>query len=498
MQQPQSNWVSATGPVAQAPQSGARGGYGGSYGAPGMQGGGGPLFAPGPGAGQAPSRGAAGGYGGSYGADRNMQDVDSPYSESTVQPAISTTDMPPPPRKFPLTGGFGNGFQLSSEDGEYTMQFHDLTQVDGRFYTRGNQDPVHDTFALPRQWFIFNGNLTKSYEYYVAAAEGFDNLNVLDAFLNVHYWDEFQVKIGRYKTPHTYEFYALPVQGQINPERSLYFNNFGINRDLGVMAHGTVNKAVDYAVGVFNGTRNGYVDHNDGKDVLGYINVRPWENAGIDALQHWNFGGSLAYGDQNNPAVPRTLRTQVATSGVDTVGIPFLSFNNGVLERGQRFLWTLHSAYYYQQLSLVAEWQAGNQHYATSAVAPGVNLPIQSFYVQGGYFLTGETVSFRNVVRPKRPFNIKKGQWGPGAWEMTGRYNYLDIGDQVFTSGLANQAIWTNRIGLIDVGMNWYPTQYLKMMFTWEHANFGSPVQYAPGKLHSSSDMFWTRMQVFF
>ncbi len=139
---------------------------------------------------------------------------------------------------FPSAAIFGPGFQLQTKDEEFQLQFHDLTQIDGRFYTQGQQVPVTSTFLIPRQWFIFSGRLTKPFEYYVSIAEGIDNLNILDVFLNVNFDPRLQFKIGRYKTPFTYEFYGLPINGFITPERSLFFNNFGLNRDIGLMAWG--------------------------------------------------------------------------------------------------------------------------------------------------------------------------------------------------------------------------------------------------------------------
>ena len=69
---------------------------------------------------------------------------------------------------------------------------------------------------------------------------------------------------GRFKTPFTYEFFVEPVQGLILPERSIFFNNFGQNRDLGIMAFGRLfNNTFDYATGIFNGNRNGYIAASD-------------------------------------------------------------------------------------------------------------------------------------------------------------------------------------------------------------------------------------------
>ena len=70
--------------------------------------------------------------------------------------------MPGISPNFPTTGIFGPGFQLQTRDEEFQLQFHDLTQVDGRFYTQGQQVPITSTFLIPRQWFIFSGRLIQA------------------------------------------------------------------------------------------------------------------------------------------------------------------------------------------------------------------------------------------------------------------------------------------------------------------------------------------------
>ena len=93
--------------------------------------------------------------------------------------------------------------------------------------------------------------------------------------------------------------------------------------------------------------------------------------------------------------------------------------NNNVRESGWRTLWDLHLAYFYKQLSVIAEWEAGFQDYAqVNRLQYRTRVPNGGFYVSAGYFLTGETVAFRNIVKPNRDFNIRKGKRGPapGRW----------------------------------------------------------------------------------
>ncbi|WP_406696012.1 porin [Singulisphaera sp. Ch08] len=424
-----------------------------------------------------------------------------PGQSSPPNPSPSARfDAPTLLQNVPGKVKFGPGFEIKSNDDEYFFQFHNLSQFDYRGYLQGGQDPTHETFAIPRQWFMFSGRITRPFGYFVSLQNGLDTVFLLDAFLDIDYDPRLQLRIGRYKTPFTYEFYVEPVQGLMAPERSLFFNNFGLNRDDGIMAHGRIlDSQVDYAVALQNGTRNGFLDQNDAKDVAAFVNWRPFRDEENTLLENFNIGGSVVAGNQNNIPLPQTLRTAIATTGNQIIGVPFLNFNNNVRESGDRALWDLHAAWYYKQFALVGEWGSGFQDYAkVGNLANRTHLPIDSFYVQAGYYLTGETRSSVGIVKPLHPFDLRRGQFGLGAWELTARYNHLEIGSQVFTSGLADQNLWANRVSMVDVGLNWSLTQYVKIYLDWQHSDFNNPVLFAPGRRQKTSDMLMARFQLFF
>ncbi len=462
-------------------------------------------------AGTSDAGGAAGGPGDAVGGTAGADEAEEPEPFGTVGSAEappaeeqSKIQMPAPPRSVALKAKFGNGFELVSEDEEFQFQFHDLTQIDYRGYWPTPVQPLnnlyHSTFGLPRQWWIFNGRVGKPFEYFVVPAFGFDSINLLDAFLNVHFDDRFQLKIGRYKTPYTYEFYNLPINGLINPERSLFFNNFALNRDVGMMLWGQLfQKRLDYAAGVFNGTRNFFIDRNSSPDIVSYINFRPFANDDDSPLQFFNVGGSVLAGNEMNAPIPQILRTNVATTGASFFGVPFLAFNNNVIESGPRVLWDLHAAWYYKQLSLIGEWASGFQDYATiQQPFNRTHLPVSGWYVQLGYFLTGETVAARGMARPFRNFDLRKGKFGLGAIELAARYSTVSVGSQVFTNGLADPNLWTNDAQLLDLGFNWYWNQYVKVYLGWQHSFFGSRVIIDPGQFQTDNDMLWARFQIYF
>jgi phosphate-selective porin OprO and OprP len=141
------------------------------------------------------------------------------------------------------------------------------------------------------------------------------------------------------------------------------------------MGHGSLfDKRMEFAVGSFDGQRNSYVNFNSHQDVMAFLNFKPFYNKEGSVLRDLHFGGSLDAGIENNPLSPAVLTTSAppTPSGLSTgsAAVPFLAFNNGVMERGFRELWELHLAYYYQGLSLLGAWDSGFQDYALGSSGP--------------------------------------------------------------------------------------------------------------------------------
>jgi phosphate-selective porin OprO/OprP len=315
--------------------------------------------------------------------------------------------------------------------------------------------------------------------------------------------------VGRFKTPFGYEWYRVHIWDLLAPERSLFGTNYPGQRRFGLMAQGSLmEQTVEYAVGTFNTQRNSYQPFGNRQDVMAFLNFKPfynWEEGFL--LRDLQFGGSVDAGNQNQSAVPAALRTNGAASGTaadstaasNAATLPFLAFNSGVVERGDRALWELHAAYYRGGLSLMGAWQGGYESYATGPNAPQTRVPIHGWFAQAGYLVTGETVRDRTLVQPLRPFDLRSGRFGLGAFEPTARYSDLRLDPVVFTSGLVDSSRWTNRAQLIDVGCNWYLSKFVKVYAGWEHAVFATPVVLsAPGNSQKSSDLFWLRTQVYF
>ncbi len=446
--------------------------------------------------------------------NRMKLDMENPVPEYETQPL--ELDIPPPSSKliqpigtasgFPLKSRFGTGFQFEAKNEEFLLQVHLQSQIEARIWQQSDQTPVNSGFFFPRQRIFFNGRITKPLEYMFSINRGFGDLNILDAYLNLHASDRLQLRFGRYLTPLMYDQFAIRNINLPTPERSLFTTNLGASRQIGLMGWGyLLNKRLDYAAGVFNGPRNSFDDSNNAKDFIGFLNARPFQDSeAMPFARDLNIGASVAYGRQDQPAVPRAFRIgTVAPTNAEAAGLaaaPFLTLNSDVVERGERLLGSVHAAYFYKGLSLFGEWQYGHGGYASRSQPTPVQVPFSGAYLTAAYFLTGEHVAKRAMVQPLRPVTPRKkgDRPGLGAWELVGRVSELGLGEQVFTSGFADPNLWSNRAVTTELGLNWYWNEYLKVYMFWLHGDFDDPVYYRPGGLQKTADMFWLRFQLFF
>jgi len=400
-----------------------------------------------------------------------------------------------------------DGFKLSSEDNEYSIGVRGMVQLDGKVYSQPSPGFASSGFYTPRSRIYIEGQFTKPIQYEFSFQQTFDSVNLLDAYVNFNYDPGLQFRVGRYKTPFTYEWYRIHIWDLLAPERSLFATNFEGQRRFGAMGWGTLfENQLEYAVGSFDTQRNGYQPFNNLQDVMAFVNLKPFYNEDRSfTLRDLQFGGSVDAGYENQPVSPAALRTNGApspaaagdTGAVNFATLPFLAFNPGVIEHGTRALGELHTAWYYGGLTLLGAWQTGIESYSTAAKAPS-RIPLNGYFLQAGYIFTGETIRDRTLIDPLHPFDLRPGRVGFGAFEPTARYSELTVDRRVFTDGLADPSLWTNQAKLVDVGLNWYLNKFVKVYFDWEHAMFGSPVSSGSGRSQTSNDLFWIRTQIYF
>jgi phosphate-selective porin OprO and OprP len=404
---------------------------------------------------------------------------------------------------------FAEGLEFTSDDGEFRLQFHNLTQAEYRGFPTHDQGVLQSQFFIPRERWYFTGDLTKYIGFYTVINRSYGSLDLLDAFININVDPKFNFRIGRMKTPYLYEYFSIAEGDLIAPERSLFAANLSMNRQIGAMLRGELlNNRLSYAVGAYNGPRNSFGDFNAAKDLIGIINSRPFlESEQFPALKYFNIGGSWDVGYQSNNNTPQptffeTANDQTNGTGAIAVSPTFLHLNNNVVELGQRVQWGAHTVWFYKSLLLMAEYGGARAGYGFTNGTASTPVNFSGYHVTASYFLTGEQLTRRvNIVKPRRDFNFeffKGGPFNPGAWEVYARFSTLDIGRNIFTGGFADPNLWTNHVWATDIGLNWYLNFYTRIFLDWQHAEFGNSVSVAPSHFSSTTDLFWLRFQIFF
>jgi phosphate-selective porin OprO/OprP len=121
-------------------------------------------------------------------------------------------------------------------------------------------------------------------------------------------------------------------------------------------------------------------------------------------------------------------------------------------------------------------------------------------YIQASYFLTGENRLYDRrlgrlgapyIATPYTPFFLTRDEdgkfiWGRGAWEVAVRWNHLNLNSGAINGGESDA---------LEVGLNWYLSNNLKIQFEYLHQDrYGLKKGVNPGDL----DGLGIRTQFFF
>jgi phosphate-selective porin OprO/OprP len=406
------------------------------------------------------------------------------------------------------------GFVMRSADKKFMLRLTGQIQGDYRAFLDGKDVTDIDTFIVRRARLGIEANMFGAYEFRLlpdfsnAQAPGTPgSTRIQDAYMNVHYWDEFQVEVGKFKQPFSYE---QLVQDRFVPtlERSI-IDQLVPARDEGVMIHGQnlLHDRLDYATSVSNGEINGDFDTEKRKDFAARIAIRPFNSPEMwGILQGLQLGMSATTGKEEEAFIPTTLRTPAT--------VPFFNFNPGVRADGIRERYSPEVVYFHGPLGIAAQYYYEEQRLRPVFSGPGsqflLDVPFTGGYVMGTYLLTGEErTTYSAPVDPLSPFDPCHPLAGTGAWELVARFSKLDLGAEVFqplttgrttTISLANPNGNSRVASEITLGFNWYLNRWVRVQFNYEHSWFADPVRLGPTPrgLVDHQDALLTRLQVIF
>src|SRR5688500_11416169 len=302
------------------------------------------------------------------------------------------------------------GFSYRSNDTNFVLRIRGLLQADSRFYVDDGGNNRNDTFLLRRARPIIEATLWQNLDFTLIpefgggsnSAEGnpSSSASILDAFLNLRYSPELQLRVGKFKSPVGLE--------QLQSDSNAYFMERGLpssltpNRDVGLMLHGEVfGGVVNYAAAVFNGVgdnRNSpNLDIDDEKDVAARLFFHPFQKTDIEALEGFGIGAAGSYG--NHDGIQGVNND--ATEGGQTY-FSYKPATAAVRSDGTAWRFTPQAYYYFRSLGFIGEYVVSSQEVRsiaanTNSVSGAANLQHRAWQIVGGYVLTGEDASFRGV-----------------------------------------------------------------------------------------------------
>lgn len=133
--------------------------------------------------------------------------------------------------------------------------------------------------------------------------------------------------------------------------------------------------------------------------------------------------------------------------------------------------WGLEGAVIWQQFHVVGEYTQ-LKGVIDPLFAPGPDPTYNGYYIEAGWFLTGETRGYDEGefarVKVKNP--VFGGSRGWGAWQIAGRYDVLDLTDKAKAIAdcelCGEQKTWL-------IGVNWHLNDYTRVMFNYNQSDIG-------------------------
>ncbi len=257
-----------------------------------------------------------------------------------------------------VTANPGDGFTIKNADKSFVLKLSGYVQTDLRTYLDDKAGALANQFLIRRARIWAEGTLYNTVDFRIVPDFGGTAPALQDAYLNLRYWNQFQLRVGKFKPGFGLE--RLQPTNQTLFVETSYATALTPNYDIGAQAGGDLwNGAANYAVGYFNGvpdnqnasTATG--DNADGKDVVARLFLLPFKNGGSLTWKDLGFGFAASHGralnDGTNPALPsyttpgqQSFFTFTPSAGADVSrppglgrpGVLFLDGRDGDLRQG--------------------------------------------------------------------------------------------------------------------------------------------------------------------
>ena len=350
--------------------------------------------------------------------DQQKVDLQNQLAEATKPPEVEVSVK--------------GGVTVKTRDGAFNTKFGGRVMAEAAAY---NNDDIGDSTQIRRARLLLHGKMYHDWAFKLEYdfATGHEK-GLADGFVEYQGLEAMSFRAGNIKDPFTLQF-QMNANHNLFLERSLT-NALNTGRHIGVMAL-TNRKNWTASLGLFGDNIQTTGGQNDEGWGLGSrVTYAPINHKG--ALLH--LAGSANYRDSGDVATLRfKQQPESEVSGINVV-------DTGTMQNIDA-----HSKYGLE-LAVVAGPLSVQSEYASVSVsrnAADSSLNFDSWYIQTGYFFTGESRQYKfgkfvNII-PKSSL----GEGGIGAWELGLRYSTVNLNDQDIQGGEADS---------VTLGLNWFAT----------------------------------------
>ena len=391
-------------------------------------------------------------------------------------------------RKFKVETGW-NGLRVTSEDGANQFRVGGRLQSDFAVY-EGGSTPMNDGTEIRRARIKTQGKLMSDWEYKLEV--NFDpdtQVSLTDAWISYKGLRPGGVPInltaGHLKVPFSQQSMSSS-NWQVFQERAL-IDSFIDNKDFGRRRLGGIIESYGehwfaalgmYSEGPNPGDRQ-TEKNNESFGVATRIGLLPF----IEDRKLLSINGGVYYRGFDSDAVLKfAARPESHVTNTKLVNTGDITNINSVLLYNMSITGLLGSFHAQAEYTGALVERRGGQS----------TLSFGGFYVQAGYFLTGENRRYDQRfgkyrrVKPNQNFSLRSGGWG--AWEVAARFSQIS---------LQNQDIAGGREYDVTLGLNWYVNPSILFRLNYVAA-MTHPTANSLGAINEQINVFEGRMQVVF
>ena len=371
-------------------------------------------------------------------------------------------------------------FWIESADGDHRMSLHARVHMDARFDLAS--DFFDHTFQVRRARLEAQGRLFRRAEFKLGLEFGrTQGANLRDAWVKLVLLPEAQLWGGQMLLPFSTE--RLTSSNVMkHPERPIVIGDLLESRDVGFMLRSELwGGAVVAAAGVYNGNgQNERIDDDDDKDLAGRLEVTPLPGL----LLSLNYVLSPVNRDAPAPSDVHTVGDQASL---------FLDYDPGVRRLGRRQRMGGGARLRRGPVQLAAEWIGSLEEELVSPQGARDDLFTWSAFVDASFVLTGEDEA--DSIRPLRPAWSEDQGIGPGAFELSLRYEHYQVEAEVLRHGFA---VGSERADSGTVTLTWIPVEGVRAMLSYTGTAFARPVLDEGGAARWSDHVLVLRLALFF